>query len=276
MEARLTDDLVDRVLARVGLRAPPAPTRDGLRDLYRAWCDHVPWDNVQKRITVAAGRVPLGGAEPAEFFENFLSDGTGGTCWPSAGGLHALLAHLGFPARRAIAAMGHDRMFRVPTHGTTIVRLDGEDLLVDSSILHVEPVVLRDGSSLDDPAHRLHVERTASECFIWWTLHGRDEQMVCRLLQDDVPQASYLELYEASRVTGFSYFLTFTKNVGGGTLVVNGHRRAYRDAAGTVTSGTVGDRGRVLVDEGGLSEAIVGRLPSDQPDPNRPVQQATG
>jgi len=274
MDGQLTDALVDRVLARLGLHGAPPPTRAGLAAVYRAWCDHVPWDNIQKRITVVAGREPLGGAYPAEFFENFMRDGTGGTCWPSGGALHALLAHLGFPARRVIAAMAHDRSGRDQNHATTIVRLDDEDLVVDSSILHVEPLTLRDGAHLDDPLHRVRVERTDERCVIWWTLQSRDDQMACVLLEDDVPLARYLDRYEASRVTGFSYFLTFTKNVPGGTLVVNGTKRAFRDATGAIISETTPDRARVLVEEGGVSPAVVDRLPPDEPDPNRPVLQA--
>lgn len=274
MDSQLTDPLVDRVLARFGLPAAPSPTRSGLATIYRAWCDHVPWDNVQKRITVVAGRAPLAGAYPAEFFENFLRDGTGGTCWPSSGALHALLVHVGFPARRATAAMAHDRFGRIENHGTTIVRLDGEDLVVDSSILHVEPLALRDGSRLDDPVHRARVERTDGEWIIWWTTHSRDTELPCLLLEDDVPLARYLERYGASRATGFSYALTFTKSVPGGVLSVNGARRAFRDANGALRSDTTLERARVLVEEGGLSRGVVDRLPPDEPDPNRPVVQA--
>ena len=60
----------------------------------------------------------------------------------------------------------------------TIVRLDGEDLLVDTSILHVEPLALRDGARLDDPAHRVRVERSGGERLIWWTPRSRDTEMV--------------------------------------------------------------------------------------------------
>ena len=274
MDGGLTDSLVDRVLVRLGLPSAPPATRVGLAAIYQAWCAQVPWDNVQKRISVVAGRTPLGGAYAAEFFENFLRDGTGGTCWPSAGALHAILRHLGFPARRAIAAMAHDRFGRVENHATTIAHLDGEDLIVDSSILHLEPLPLRDGARLDDPAHRVRLERTAGEWVLWWTMHSRDAEMACLLLEDDVPLARYLDRYEASRVTGFSYFLTFTKNVRGGVLTVNGDRRTFRHVDGGVTSDTLLDRAGVLVVEGGLSSAVVDRLPPDEPDPNRPLLQA--
>lgn len=269
MDARLADALVERVLERLGIAAPPI-TPAGLATVYGAWCENVPWDNVQKRISVVAGRAVLGGAQPDEFFENYVRHGTGGTCWPSAGALHALLVHLGFPARRAVAAMGVERWGRGVNHGTTIVRLDGDDLVVDSSILHGVPLPLRARARIDHPAHRTRVEQRDGEWLIWWTQHARDEEMACLLLEDDVPLSRYLERYEASRVTGFSYRLTFAKGVGGGILSVNGSKRAVRAATGVIVYGDVPDRGRVLVEEGGLSEDIVARLPADDPEPERP------
>jgi N-hydroxyarylamine O-acetyltransferase len=270
----LGDPLVDRVLARFGLREPPRPTRAGLAMLYRAWCEQVPWDNVQKRITIASERAPLGGAHPGEFLESFLRDGTGGTCWPGSGALHALLVHLGFAARRGVGAMDHHRHGTVENHATTIVRLDGEDLVVDSSLLHLEPLPLHDGARLDDPAHRMRVERADGEFAIYWTMHSRDTEMAFRLLADDVPLAYYLDRYEGSRVTGFSYFLSFAKVVPGGVLSLTGARRAFRGLDGLLTAGVIPDRERVLIEEGGLSPAVVAQLPEDQPDPYRPQLQA--
>jgi N-hydroxyarylamine O-acetyltransferase len=274
VEVHLNNALVDRVLGRLGIAAPP-PTRAGLETLYRAWCASVPWDNVQKRITIAERRAVLGGAYPNEFFENFLRHGTGGTCWPSSGALHAILVYLGFPARRGLAAMGYDRWGRVVNHGTAIVRLDGEDLIVDSSIRHAVPLPLRDGARIDDPAHRARVDRTDGEWVIRWTVHSRDEELACLLLDDDVAFDRYLERYESSRVSGFSYLLTFSKGVDGGVLSVNGLQRVFRASDGSLSAGTVSDRGRLLVAEGGLSEDVVARLPPDEPDPNRPAPVAT-
>ena len=265
-DGAVTDALVDRVLARLGLRTVPPRTRDGLAAVYRAWCEHVPWDNVQKRITVVERRAVLGGAHPSEFFDNFVRHGTGGTCWPSAGALHALLVHLGFPARRGVATMGEERWGRLENHGTTIVRLDGEELLVDSSILHLVPLPLRDGAHIDDPAHRARVARRGHEWVIWWTMHARDQEMSCVILADDVPLARYLERYEGSRETGFSHALTFTKCGPAGILSVNRSLRSLRAADGGVSSAEVLDRPRVLVEEGGLSEEIVARLPADAPE----------
>ena len=267
-ERALPDPLVDQVLARLGIAGPPA-TAAGLATVYGAWCEHVPWDNVQKRITVASKRETLAGADPVEFFENLVRHGTGGTCWPSAGALHALLVHLGFAARRGTATMAAERYGRIENHGTTIVRLDGADLVVDTSILHQVPLPLREGARIDDPAHRVRVTRANGEWVLWWRHHSREFEVSCTLLDDDVPHARYLERYEASRVTGFSYALTFLKGARGGTLSLNRSERAFRDRDGSLATAIVADRGRVLIEEGGLSREIVAALPPDEPEPDR-------
>jgi len=62
-------ETVEAVLEQLGLSAPPEPTSDGLARLYLAWCHNVPFDNLRKRIHLAAGDPsPLPGGEPEEFF----------------------------------------------------------------------------------------------------------------------------------------------------------------------------------------------------------------
>ena len=132
----LAADLVDSVLDRLGFRERPAADRAGLDAVYLAWCRNVPFDNLVKRIHLAAGSAaPIPNGEPTAFLESWLRDGTGGTCWPSSGGLHALLSGVGFDARRGSAAMFDNLSGPVHTHGTVIVRLDGVDHWVDSSML---------------------------------------------------------------------------------------------------------------------------------------------
>lgn len=271
-EPRLERPLVDRVLARLGLATAPPADRRGLDGLYRAWCRTVPWDNVQKRISVKSGRVPLVGAYPDEFFESLLRDGTGGTCWPSSGALHALLIALGFDARRVAGTMSLERWRGQINHASAIVRVDGEELLVDASMLTERPVPLRRDREtvIDDPVHPCRAWPTDDLWTLRWRVQSRDEEIDCLLVEDDVPFDRYLERYEDSRVSGFSYFLTFTKNVAGGILSLNGHKKTFRDGAGRLTSAHVEDRAGVLVEEAGLSRRIVALLPEDEPDPNRP------
>lgn len=272
LEPRLPDSLVADVLGRLGVPALP-PDLDGLTALYAAWCRHVPWDNVQKRISIVERRPVLAGAEPDEFFRNFLAHGTGGTCWPSSGALHSLLVTLGFDARRVVAAMQYDRRGKVPTHGTEIVRAAGEEWLVDSSMLYGRPLALRDGKStvVDDPLHPLRAEpHDDGMWLVTWQVYARDEWVMCLLFEDDVPHARFLDRYEASRVSGFSYGLTFRRNLPDGVLSLNRMTRAFKDRQGTLTTEEVADRTAILVHEGGLSPEIVARLPEDEPDPVRP------
>ena len=120
------------MLDRLGFSAPPPVDLDGLTAVYGAWCSRVPFDNLRKLIALHGGEPgPLPGLGAEDFFDAWLAHGTGGTCWPSANALHALLDSSGF-TRRVTASM-FDQGER--SHGTTIVTLEGVEHLVDSSML---------------------------------------------------------------------------------------------------------------------------------------------
>src|SRR4029453_12915515 len=75
-------DLLEQVLSRLGLAERPAPTLDGLQTLYAAWCRKVPFDNVRKLIHIHNHDPgPLPGDDSTDFFDAWLTYGTGGTCW---------------------------------------------------------------------------------------------------------------------------------------------------------------------------------------------------
>src|SRR6185369_5277896 len=148
----LTPAVTEQVLEGLGFSAPPDPDRAGLDAVYAAWCERVPFDNLVKRIHLAAeSSDPFPNGPPDAFFAAYLRDGTGGTCWPSSGGLHALLVSLGFDARRGSAAMRDDLSGPIHTHGTVIVRIDGGEYLVDSSMLtgRVFPLVRGEETRLE-------------------------------------------------------------------------------------------------------------------------------
>lgn len=240
--------------------------------MYAAWSAHVPWDNVQKRITVASGRRPLGGSDPQEFFHGFLRHGTGGTCWPSSGALHALLASLGFDARRLSGTMDPTRWPDEVNHASVIVTVEGEAMLIDSSMLLGRPLPLRRDAptAIEDD---LHPARATPRDGLWtirWRLQGRDREIDCVLLRDDVSDGEYRERYEASRATGFSHFVTLVRDLPTGVLTLNGTKRTFRHPDGRLEEGYVADRDRVLVEEAGLSPEIVAAIPPDEPDPRRP------
>ena len=177
--------------------------------VYGAWCRRVPFDNLVKRIHLVSGSAdPFPNGPPDAFFAAWLRDGTGGTCWPSSGGLHALLVALGFDARRGSAAMYDNLSGPIHTHGTVIVRIDGVDYWVDSSMLTERPLPLV-------PSRRRHstircspvrAEPVDDLWRVWWPHPFLDEMIGCLLLDDDVTAEHYLARYELSR--GMSPFNT--------------------------------------------------------------------
>ncbi len=254
--------LLARVFARLGFSSPPRPDRAGLEALYLAWCRHVPFDNLRKRIALAnGGSDPLPGGLPGDFLTAWLEHGTGGTCWPSSNGLHALVSACGFDVRRISGSM-FDRNDH--NHGSLVVRLDGREWIVDSSIENDVPIPLERGvvRTIDDPVHPIRVEPAGESFRIHWGMAQNSDTLPCRLMQDPVDEAFYLERYEISR--GYSVFNTALyarKNFAGRLVSFTGRTRHEKTAAG-VTSRELSppEVRRALVGELGFSPEIVSEL----------------
>ena len=255
------------MLARFGISAP-APTLEGLRVAYGAWCRHVSFDNVQKRISLVERHDHLAGAEPEEFFANFLTHGTGGTCWPTSAALAALLVSLGFRVRRLVAAMNYERSGRiVPGHASTVAEIAGRDWLVDSSMLTVEPFELlrKERTERAHPVHAIAAEPHDGSWVIRW-LWDNGEWMPCMVLEEGVPPERFPTSYESTRPSRapFNTGLVARRNLAdGGVLSVRGDEVTRVDPSGARTTASVDDRVRLLIDEFGFSPAIVARLPAD-------------
>lgn len=126
----LTESAVDEVAERLGFAERPAPTAEGLAQVYSAWCRQVPFDNLRKLVALHFDLPQIPGIEPADFFAAWQLTGAGATCWGSNNALHALLVGLGFDAQLTAASM-----FDVDkNHGTTIVTIDGQRLIVDTAL----------------------------------------------------------------------------------------------------------------------------------------------
>jgi N-hydroxyarylamine O-acetyltransferase len=267
----LSPATTEAVLTSLGFSVAPRPDLDGLNAIYDAWCRQVPFDNVIKRIHLASRNpAPLPNGEPEAFFASYLRHGTGGTCWPSSGGLHALLEAVGFDARRGSAAMRDDLSGPIHTHGTVLVRLDAIDYWVDTSMLtgHVFAVRPGEETRLEDPLHAVRVEPVGEMWRVWWTHPFLPETLGCLLLDDDVTGEHYLARYEWSRqMSPFNLSLHLTRNVDGARVTVAFDQRFRRTVEGVTSSPLGTDRDRVLVEELGYSEEIVAALPADDPDP---------
>ena len=278
--AKLLDErLRVRVLEKLGLGAQPELDLDGLSSLYRRWCESVPFDNAAKLIalrTNASGNFP--GIEASQFFENFVKHGYGGTCWPSSNALYSLLFDLDFDARRLAGSMRDTGMI---SHGSTKVRVDGTDWLVDSSMLTANPLPLRDELFIaTDPLWAAEVEHVDGTHIIWWDAVPAPEYIPCRLLIDDATHDFYVERYEASRARSpFNERIYVRRNARNSVLVITGNRRFVKTSAG-VDASLLSERELVehLADEAGFSLKVIDKLrdcgaiaasmiPPDEPPP---------
>lgn len=254
----LTPALRDRVLARLGLPAPPPAGLEGLRAVYAAWCAGVPFDNVRKMIALRSGPArPLPGRDASDFFTGWLEYGAGGTCWATSHALCELLLSLGFAARPVAASM---RDAGVLNHGTVAVAFDGQHWLVDSSLLTGIPLPL--GTEVfvsPDAVLAAEVEPENGTHVIWADVPPNEGYLACRLLVDPADRATCLERYEASRERSpFNQRLYARRNRPGALVVLFGNRRLEKTAAGVETRDLSRARMRAsLIEEIGLAPGLV-------------------
>src|SRR5262249_26146471 len=137
---------LERVLERLGFREKPSADFAGLGALYRAWGHSVPFDNLLKLAAFRANDGPFPGGHAGDFFAAWLEHGTGGTCWSSSNALYVLLDACGFDARRVAADM---RDVGAVNHGSILVRVEGSEYWVDSSMLTDRPIPFRVGEYAD-------------------------------------------------------------------------------------------------------------------------------
>ncbi|HEX4950618.1 MAG TPA: arylamine N-acetyltransferase [Blastocatellia bacterium] len=251
-------DLCDLVLTKLGFTQSPSLDYEGLRSLYRAWCAHVPFDNVRKMIalrTESDGSLP--GIQAEEFFENWLTLGAGGTCWPTSNALFALLCSLGFETRRVAGSMLD---LGIINHASVKVRLAGVDWLVDSSMLCNTPLPLDQNAFIsDDLVFAIEVEPVEGTHVIWADLPPNSTYMPCRLLVDPASLELYQSSYEASRKRSpFNERLYARRNRPQELLVLLGNTRIVKTATG-VTRSDLSSEGvcQVLHEEIGFAEPLL-------------------
>jgi N-hydroxyarylamine O-acetyltransferase len=251
-------ELVERVVQRLGFVCAPTPDLEGLRALYGAWCAAVPFDNVRKMIAVrGAKHVPLPGAHADDFFEHWLSDGCGGTCWSTSNALFELASALGFEARRGI---GHMRDMGVVNHGTVRVLASGSEWIIDSSLLFNAPVPLTDETFVQaDPVFSVEVERDIDGRHVLWVQLPPFGFLKCRLQPDEVNHDFYLERYETSReASPFNQRLYARRNRPNEMVVLAGSTRHVKTAAGVAAQElTEAELRESLLRDIGLSERLV-------------------
>jgi arylamine N-acetyltransferase len=287
----LPDAMVERVLAKLELSGRPEPTLAGLSAVYSAWCRRVPFDNIRKLIHLRR-RDPgvLPGDDAVDFLDAWLRFAAGGTCWAGNGALNALLATLGFDARRGVGTMLVAPNLP-PNHGSSTVLLDERRYLVDASILHHEPLLLDALSPSHEPApdagrpapgRPAPARRSAwSAVGHWrdghWHIHWRPlhklDGLDCRIDRFDAEADTFRQFHEQSRPwSPFNYELYVRTNREAAVIGAAFGRRVEIDASGAATQRPLqaSDRIRFLVEEVGIHEELATMVPPDLPTPPPP------
>ncbi len=268
----LAPELVERVLAKLGLHGRPVLDLASLNTLYAAFCGNIPFDNIRKRVWFASDRTtPLPGGDPSDFFQNWLAHGTGGTCWPINGGMYALVHALGFEARRIAGSVIVAGYPRGANHGSVLVTLDGTDYLVDASIaaFKVLPLVPDTPASAGEGIH--HIKGVPIEGgfeIFWYTGWNREQPLPFRpeLEHDPVDHAFFLARYDWTKKVGFfNDVLLICRHFPDRILTIGRQNKIVVAADGTVTKTRItdGERKAALIEEFGLSQEIVEALPPD-------------
>lgn len=271
----LSQDLLERILTKLKLSNRPENDFDGLSNLYKAWCQGVPFDNSRKLVHVNANDpLPLPGGDAIDFFESWLKLGTGGTCWAGNGALHALLSSLGFAAVRGVATMMVAPNLP-PNHGTVVVKIDEQDYLVDASILHNTPMLLSAETGSQPSKSAPWVKELFMEDSLWrvrWVPLHRFTEIDCKIDYYPTDDADFQKRHEQTRGwSPFNYELTVRKAFGNKMLgICSGQRAEFKDGEIIFSDLSDDEKRTFLIDQLGLAEELVLRLPADQPTPPPP------
>jgi N-hydroxyarylamine O-acetyltransferase len=258
--------VIDAVLDRLGLHSTAS-----VEDIYREWCLTVPFDNLRKLRHLSTGDAgPLPGSSANDFFEAFLDEGVGGTCWPTSLALVTVLRVCGHDAWRVPATMRDNLIPRDsalrPNHGGVVARVAGEIFLVDPSMLTAEPLLLTSHPTENsDPL--VGADATPLSESEWLVTFGPwrpDGRMQCRLSVLPIDDAACAARYEFSRSESpFNERLYVRRNFPDRLQILTGDEHWISTRAGERTLERVGDARsarQILVDDFAISESLVAFL----------------
>lgn len=264
---KISPSLVERVLEKLNFNHKPDVSESGLTDIYQSWCRTVPFDNIRKRILPhdEISR-PMPGYIPSDFFSHWLRYGTGGTCWAGHGALYALLSQLGFPVQFGISTMLSHRLGNgeSPGHGTLIVNFFDNPLIVDATMLHGQPLPIREWGSFH-PVWGTHVHHSEGFWCVNWKPLGR-ARVDCRLLDTKVSDDEFPRRHELSRNNSRFDGAVLIRLAGNESItgIVKGEK-VTRDATGTELFSPLSheEQKRLLVEHFHIAEEVVAMLPED-------------
>lgn len=194
----ISKDIQTQVLNRLKLNEPITTNLEFLEHLYFSWCQHVPFDNLRKMISMKSnykGKLP--GMDAADFFENWLINGSGATCWPMANAFYELLISIGFDAKRIA---GNMRDLGLLNHGSVKVSINGLNYLTDASLLLNKVFLLGHDTIIENnPVFPAEIEKDGDSHLLWLLTPPGKSFFYCRVNSNPVDFLVFDNGYEKSR-----------------------------------------------------------------------------
>lgn len=255
---KISTDLKTKVLTQLGFSEPIIPNIQNLQRIYSSWCYHIPFDNLRKMIALkSSNSQKLPGLDAYDFFENWLENGAGATCWPMANALYELLISIGFDAKRIT---GNMRDLGVVNHGSLVVFLGGQSYLVEASLLLNKIFILDQETKIDnDIILPTEIEKEGDSHLLWLVTPPGTEFYYCRIDSKPVDYSDFENGYEASRILSiFNKRLYVRRNYLGKLVILWGNAYYSKTMNGIEYRELTRDEiRRTLQKEIGISEKLV-------------------
>lgn len=266
----LRRELAQEVFEHFGFAAIPEPTLDSLHAIYKAWSRHVGYDNVQKRVYFAnGGKGPFPLSDPNDFLRTWITQRTAGSCWVVAEAYYGLLAHAGYDVRRVAGQMLDCDDPMKPNHGSVIVTIAGVEYTADPSMCGEEAIALVNGTATA-AASKAHGLWSAGDGNYWWR-PGHSRKAIEYTTQfDHCSYPFFVERYEKTKEFSlFNTTLYVRRNVDDGILTYGRGNVVRVTPQGEMSATPLDPRDvpQFLIEEMGLSEQIVAKIPADDGGP---------
>ena len=220
---KISQELQTKILDRLKLSKPITADIQALRSLYFSWCLNVPFDNLRKMIALKSeNKQALPGLNASDFFENWLENGAGATCWPMANAFYELLISIGFDAQRIT---GYMRDLGIINHGSVKVFINGQNYIADPSLLLNQVLLLEQETLIQrDSVFPVELEKDGESHLLWMQTPPGNDFFYCRIISTPVEFLVFDERYEASRDRSiFNQRLYARKNYPGKLIILWGN-----------------------------------------------------
>lgn len=219
----ISKELQTKILDRLEFSKPITLDVKGLQSLYSSWCLHVPFDNLRKMIALKSENIQeLPGLNASDFFENWIENGAGATCWPMANAFYELLISIGFDAHRIT---GYMRDLGIINHGSVKVLINGMDYIAEASLLLNQVLLLEQDTFIQsDPVFPVEIEKEGESHLLWMLTPPGKDFFYCRIISNPVEFPIFEERYEASRERSiFNQRLYARRNYPGKLIIIWGN-----------------------------------------------------